>query len=114
MYKKIRRCYDTCVSFYVVGQVGLEPTVFQKSRIYSPLQSPLCILTHMAEAGGLEPPDGFPRRFSRPVRYQLRSMLPYVVGATGLEPATTRLKGGCSKPTELRSHNFGGARRTRI
>ena len=73
----------------MVGQVGLEPTMFQKSRIYSPLQSPLCILTHMAEAGGLEPPDGFPRRFSRPVRYQLRSMLPYVVGATGLEPTTS-------------------------
>ena len=88
----------------MVGQVGLEPTVFQKSRIYSPLQSPLCILTHMAEAGGLEPPDGFPRRFSRPVRYQLRSMLPCVVGATGFEPATTRLKVGCSNPTELRSH----------
>ena len=88
----------------MVGQVGLEPTMFQKSRIYSPLQSPLCILTHMAEAGGLEPPDDFPRRFSRPVRYQLRSMLPCVVGATGFEPATTRLKVGCSNPTELRSH----------
>ena len=32
--------------------------------------------TRMAEAGGLEPPNGFPRRFSGPLRCQLRSMLP--------------------------------------
>ena len=25
----------------MVGQVGLEPTMFQKSRVYSPLPSPL-------------------------------------------------------------------------
>ena len=55
-----------------------------------------------------------PRRFSRPVRYQLRSMLPYVVGATGLEPATTRLKGGCSKPTELRSHMWRSAQNSNL
>ena len=32
---------------YVVGQVGVVPTVFLVSRVYSPLQSPLCILTHV-------------------------------------------------------------------
>ena len=98
---------------YLVGQVGLEPTMVKPADLQSAAIAARR-LTHMAEAGGLEPPDGFPRRFSRPVRYQLRSMLPYVVGATGLEPATTRLKVGCSNPTELRSHKFGGARRTRI
>ena len=97
----------------MVGQVGLEPTMVKPADLQSAAIA-VRRLTHMAEAGGLEPPDGFPRQFSRLVRYQLRSMLPYVVGATGFEPATTRLKGGCSKPTELRSHNFGGARRTRI
>lgn len=35
----------------MVGQVGLEPTMFQTSRIYSPLQSPLCILTHIGGTG---------------------------------------------------------------
>ena len=44
----------------LVGQVGLEPTLYPTSRIYSPLQSPLCTLTHMAEDGGLEPPRGYP------------------------------------------------------
>ena len=40
---------------YVVGQVGVEPTVFLVSRVYSPLQSPLCILTHVVAGAGLEP-----------------------------------------------------------
>lgn len=31
----------------VVGQVGVEPTVFLTSWVYSPLQSPLCTLTHI-------------------------------------------------------------------
>ena len=31
----------------VVGQVGVEPTVFHKSGSYSPLQSPLDVLTHI-------------------------------------------------------------------
>ena len=94
----------------MVEPAGIEPATpnFQSDALPAELRF------QMAEAEGLEPPDGFPRRFSRPVRYQLRSMLPYVVGATGLEPATTRLKVGCSNPTELRSHKFGGARRTRI
>lgn len=53
--------------------------------------------TRMAEAGGLEPPGGFPRRFSGPLRYQLRSMLPYDV-----------LKGSKSTPLGV-----GGSNRTR-
>ena len=31
----------------MVGKVGLEPTVYLTSRIYSPLQSPLCLLAHI-------------------------------------------------------------------
>ena len=99
--------------FCVVGQVGLEPTMVKPADLQSAAIATRR-LSHMAEAGGLEPPDGFLRRFSGPVRYQLRSILPYVVRATGFEPATTRLKVGCSNPTELRSHIIGGARRTRI
>ena len=35
-------CLDRLtIGAYMVGQVGLEPTMFQKSRIYSPLPSPL-------------------------------------------------------------------------
>ncbi len=30
-----------------MGKVGLEPTVYLTSRIYSPLQSPLCLLAQM-------------------------------------------------------------------
>ena len=31
----------------VVGQVGVEPTMYPTSRVYSPLQSPLCLLTQI-------------------------------------------------------------------
>lgn len=31
----------------LVGQVGVEPTAYLTCRIYSPVQSPLCILTHI-------------------------------------------------------------------
>lgn len=40
---------------YVVGQVGLEPTMFLMSRFYRPLPSPIWILTHMVAGAGLEP-----------------------------------------------------------
>ena len=31
----------------LVGRVGVEPTVYPTSRVYSPLQSPLCTSTHI-------------------------------------------------------------------
>lgn len=31
----------------MVGKEGLEPSMFRVSRVYSPLQSPLCTLAHM-------------------------------------------------------------------
>lgn len=35
----------------MVGQVGIGPTVFPMSRFYRPLQSPLCVLTHIGGTG---------------------------------------------------------------
>ena len=61
----------------LVGQVGLEPTQDNPSHLQCDAIAARR-LTHMAEVEGLEPPDGYPRRFSGPVRYQLRSMLPYL------------------------------------
>ena len=37
----------------LVGKVGVEPTLFLMSRIYSPLSSPLDTLTHVARLSGL-------------------------------------------------------------
>ena len=34
-----------------MGQVGIGPTVFPMSRFYRPLQSPLCVLTHIGGTG---------------------------------------------------------------
>ena len=39
----------------MVGQGGVEPPVFLMPRVYSPLQSPLHLLTHMVAGAGLEP-----------------------------------------------------------
>ena len=70
----------------MVGQVGLEPTVFQKSRIYSPLQSPLCILTHMVWMERFElPTNCFVGSYS-----VLLSYIHIVVEPAGIEPATPR------------------------
>lgn len=30
-----------------MGKAGIEPAVYLTSRIYSPLQSPLCVLAHI-------------------------------------------------------------------
>ena len=69
-----------------MGQVGLEPTVFQKSRIYSPLQSPLCILTHMVWMERFElPTNCFVDSYSIPLSY-----IHVMVESAGLEPATLR------------------------
>lgn len=44
------RCATSCATgaYWMVGQVGVEPTVYLTLRIYSPLHSPLCTLTHIA------------------------------------------------------------------
>ena len=34
----------------LVGMVGVEPTMFHTSRIYSPLQSPLCTHPHIGRS----------------------------------------------------------------
>ena len=60
----------------LVGQVGLEPTMFQKSRVYSPLPSPLGIPAHI-------------------------HLL--LVGRAGIEPAVPRLKVVCLT-TRLLAH----------
>ena len=44
----------------MVGRVGVEPTVYLTSRVYSPLQSPLCLPAHMVREMGLEPTRHLP------------------------------------------------------
>ena len=39
------RLINSSETTMVVGQVGVEPTMFLMSGSYSPLQSPLCTLT---------------------------------------------------------------------
>ena len=39
----------------MVGQVGVEPTMYPTSRVYSPLQSPLCLLTQISAVRWKQP-----------------------------------------------------------
>ena len=40
-------CQNWAISRNMVGRVGVEPTVYPTWRIYSPLQSPLCVSTQI-------------------------------------------------------------------
>ena len=62
----------------MVGKVGLEPTVYLTSRIYSPLQSPLCILAHISPVTQIRSQEtGRPHDTGKPAGTQnWRSALP--------------------------------------
>ena len=75
----------------MVGQVGVEPTVNPTSRIYSPLQSPLCLLTHiicvLAAVSGFEPNLCESKSHVLPLHYTAICCMERI---TGFEPVHQR------------------------